>query len=165
MFPVCVEPLQSYLVTLILFITFINIISRPSQGAEGFMFSRALDCIAVCCGWCGSVGLIELEPSAGTGLVCSQVWSRWNDDQHLQVWYHMWKKVNCQFLVRNEVLSQVEEFKVFTFLFTSESRMDQEINWKMETLSAVVMLKGKTLNFLINLPSNPHPGSRLMATD
>ena len=36
-----------------------------------------------------------------------------------------WKKVECLLQVREEILSQVEEFKYLGVLFTSEGNMEQ----------------------------------------
>ncbi|TWW57994.1 hypothetical protein D4764_07G0007130 [Takifugu flavidus] len=49
-----------------------------------------------------------------------------------------WKKVECLLRVGEEVLPQVEEFKYFGILFTSESRMEREIDRRIGVASAVM---------------------------
>ncbi|TWW55954.1 hypothetical protein D4764_09G0010040 [Takifugu flavidus] len=48
------------------------------------------------------------------------------------------KKVECLLQVTEEILPQVEEFKYFGVLFTSEGRMEQEINRRIGAASAVM---------------------------
>ncbi|TWW62684.1 Receptor-type tyrosine-protein phosphatase T [Takifugu flavidus] len=48
------------------------------------------------------------------------------------------KKVECLLRVKNEILPQVEEFKYFGVLFTSEGRMEQEVNRRIGAASAVM---------------------------
>ncbi|KAK3530893.1 hypothetical protein QTP70_004413 [Hemibagrus guttatus] len=49
-----------------------------------------------------------------------------------------WKKVACTLQVGGEFLPQVEEFKYFGFLFTSEGRMDREIDRRIGAAAAVM---------------------------
>ncbi|KAK3514284.1 hypothetical protein QTP70_012901 [Hemibagrus guttatus] len=49
-----------------------------------------------------------------------------------------WKKVACTLQVGREVLPQVEEFKYLGVLFTSEGRMDREIDRRIGAASAVM---------------------------
>ena len=49
-----------------------------------------------------------------------------------------WKRVECPLRVRNEILPQVEEFKYLGVLFTSEGRMEREIDRWIGTASAVL---------------------------
>ncbi|TWW57289.1 1-phosphatidylinositol 4,5-bisphosphate phosphodiesterase delta-3-A [Takifugu flavidus] len=48
------------------------------------------------------------------------------------------KKVECLFRVKEEILPQVEEFKYLRVLFTSEGRMEQEIDRQIGVASAVM---------------------------
>ncbi|TWW77392.1 hypothetical protein D4764_12G0007820 [Takifugu flavidus] len=48
------------------------------------------------------------------------------------------KKVECLLRVKEEILPQVEEFKYLGVLFTSEGRMEQEINRRIGAASAVM---------------------------
>ncbi|KAK3564604.1 hypothetical protein QTP86_023765, partial [Hemibagrus guttatus] len=49
-----------------------------------------------------------------------------------------WKKVACTLQVGGEVLPQVEEFKYLMVLFTSEGRMDHEIDRQIGAVAAVM---------------------------
>ncbi|KAK3537698.1 hypothetical protein QTP70_017904 [Hemibagrus guttatus] len=49
-----------------------------------------------------------------------------------------WKKVACTLQVGGEVLPQVEEFKYLGVLFTSEGRMDREIDRRIGAAAAVM---------------------------
>ena len=42
-----------------------------------------------------------------------------------------WKRVECPLRVGNEILPQVEEFKYLGVLFTSEGRMEREIDGRI----------------------------------
>ncbi|TWW61064.1 hypothetical protein D4764_05G0011540 [Takifugu flavidus] len=46
------------------------------------------------------------------------------------------KKVECLLRVKEEILPQVEEFKYLGVLFTSEGRMEQEIDRRISAASA-----------------------------
>ncbi|TWW75583.1 hypothetical protein D4764_13G0002450 [Takifugu flavidus] len=48
------------------------------------------------------------------------------------------KKVECLLRVKEEILPQVEEFKYLGVLFTSEGRMEQEIDRRISAASAVM---------------------------
>ncbi|TWW63631.1 hypothetical protein D4764_03G0006390 [Takifugu flavidus] len=48
------------------------------------------------------------------------------------------KKVECLLWVKEEILPQVEEFKYLRVLFTSEGRMEQEIDRRIGAASAVM---------------------------
>ncbi|TWW68240.1 hypothetical protein D4764_19G0000380 [Takifugu flavidus] len=49
-----------------------------------------------------------------------------------------WKKVECLLQVKEEILPQVKEFKYLGVLFTSEGRMEQEIDRRIGAASAVM---------------------------
>ena len=49
-----------------------------------------------------------------------------------------WKRVECSLRVGNEILPQVEEFKYLWVLFTSEGRMEHEIDGRICAASAVL---------------------------
>ncbi|TWW73526.1 hypothetical protein D4764_15G0009200 [Takifugu flavidus] len=63
-----------------------------------------------------------------------------------------WKKVECLLRVKEELLPQVEEFKYLGVLFTSEGKMEQEIDRRIGAVSAVM----RTLHWsvVVNLPVN-----------
>ena len=49
----------------------------------------------------------------------------------------IWKKVNCLLRFKEEILPQVGEFKYLWVLFTSEGRMEREIDRQIGAASAV----------------------------
>ncbi|TWW63115.1 hypothetical protein D4764_03G0001230 [Takifugu flavidus] len=51
-----------------------------------------------------------------------------------------WKKVKCLLQVKEEILPQVEEFKYLRVLFTSEGRIEQEIDRRIGAASAVIRI-------------------------
>ncbi|TWW67377.1 hypothetical protein D4764_02G0004180 [Takifugu flavidus] len=67
-----------------------------------------------------------------------------------------WKKVKCLLRVKEEILPQVEEFKYLGVLFTSERRMEQEIDRWIRSGEERAEPKGKALNLLVDLRSYPH---------
>ena len=115
-------------------------ISRRSQGVEGFRFddlritpllfaddvvllassSRdlqlSLDRFAAECEAAG----MRISTSKSESMVLSR------------------KRVECPLRVRDEILPQVEEFKYLGVLFTSEGRMEREINRRIGAASAVM---------------------------
>ncbi|TWW78630.1 hypothetical protein D4764_11G0007510 [Takifugu flavidus] len=48
------------------------------------------------------------------------------------------KKVECLLRVKEEILPQVEEFKYLGVLFTSEGRMEREVDRRTGAASAVI---------------------------
>ncbi|KAK3514989.1 hypothetical protein QTP70_003260 [Hemibagrus guttatus] len=73
------------------------------------------------------------------------------------------KKVACTLQVGGEVLPQVEEFKYLGVLFTSEGRMDREIERRIGAATAVmqsmyrsVVVKKVSLDLPVNLRSYSH---------
>ncbi|TWW62742.1 hypothetical protein D4764_04G0013890 [Takifugu flavidus] len=55
------------------------------------------------------------------------------------------KKVECLLRVGEEVLPQVEEFKYLRILFTSEGRMEREINRRIGAASAVMQALNRSV--------------------
>ncbi|TWW81825.1 hypothetical protein D4764_01G0016400 [Takifugu flavidus] len=78
------------------------------------------------------------------------------------------KKVERLLWVKEEILPQVEEFKYLGVLFTSEGRMEREIDRRIGAASAVMQTlhrsvvvkraepKGEALDLLVDLRSYPH---------
>ncbi|KAI3361707.1 hypothetical protein L3Q82_002065 [Scortum barcoo] len=81
------------------------------------------------------------------------------------------KRVVCPLRVSGEVLPQVEEFKYLGVLFTSEGKMEREIDRRIGAASAVMRSvyrtvvvkkelsrksKGEALDLPVNLRSHPH---------
>ncbi|KAK3519732.1 hypothetical protein QTP70_003707 [Hemibagrus guttatus] len=117
-----------------------QLISRHSQGLEGVQFGdhrisslifaddvvllapcsldlqHALGCFAAKCETAG----MRVSTSKSEAMVLD------------------WKKVACILQVGGEVLPQVEEFKYLGVLFTSEGRMDREIDRRIGAAAAVM---------------------------
>ena len=126
MFPVRVGLRQGCPLSPILFMNFMDRISRCSQGIEGVRFGDlrigsllfADDVVLVassgrdlqlslerCAAECEAVGM-RISTSKSETMVLSR------------------KTVECPFWLGNEILPQVEEFKYLGVLFMSEGRMD-----------------------------------------
>ncbi|KAI3361882.1 hypothetical protein L3Q82_002204 [Scortum barcoo] len=95
----------------------------------------------------------------------------WDENQHLQIRGHGSRpeKGGCPLQVGGEVLPQVEEFKYLGVLFTSEGKIEREIDRRIGAASAVMRSvyrtvcgeegaesKGEALDLPVNLRSHPH---------
>ncbi|TWW67234.1 hypothetical protein D4764_02G0002750 [Takifugu flavidus] len=124
----------------ILFIIFMDRISRCSHGVEGIRFGDlrirsllfaddvvllassardlqlSLDRFAAAC----EVAGMKISTSKSEAMVLDR------------------KKVECLLRVKEEILPQVEEFKYLGVLFTSEGRMEREIDRRIGAASAVM---------------------------
>ncbi|TWW62327.1 R2DM Retrovirus-related Pol polyprotein from type II retrotransposable element [Takifugu flavidus] len=140
LFPVRVGLRQGCPLSPVLFITFIDRISRRSWVVEGVEFGgqkissllfaddvvllapsnrdlqQMLGRFATKCETAG----MQISTSKSESMVLAQ------------------KKVECLLRVGEEVLPQVEEFKYLGILFTSESRMEREIDRRIGVASAVM---------------------------
>jgi hypothetical protein len=140
LFPVRVGLRQGCPLSPILFIIFMDRISRRSQGVEGVRFGDlrigsllfaddvvllassdrdlqlSLDRFAAECEAAG----MRISTSKSEAMVLNR------------------KRVECTLRVGDEILPQVEEFKYLGVLFTSEGRMEREIDRRIGAASAVM---------------------------
>uniref|UniRef100_A0A8C9SX65 ribonuclease H n=1 Tax=Scleropages formosus TaxID=113540 RepID=A0A8C9SX65_SCLFO len=140
LFPVHVGLCQGCPLSPILFIIFMDRISRRGQGTEGVCFGgrrissllfaddvvllassnqdlqRALERFAAECEAAG----MRISTSKSEAMVLSR------------------KKVDCSLRVRGELLPQVEEFKYLGVLFTSEGKMERQVDGRIGAASTVM---------------------------
>ncbi|XDV26977.1 hypothetical protein PO909_030586 [Leuciscus waleckii] len=138
-FPVHFGLRQGCLLTLVLFIIFMDRISRRSQGPEGvrfgdhtissllfgddFVLAPSYQDLQHALGWfaagCEAAGM-RISTSKSEAMVLSR------------------KRVACPLQVGGEFLPQVEEFKYLGVLFTSEGRLERETDRRISAASAVM---------------------------
>ncbi|KAK3521856.1 hypothetical protein QTP70_018587 [Hemibagrus guttatus] len=140
LFPVHVGLRQGCSLSPVLFIVFMDRISRRSQGLEGVRFGDhrisslifADDVVLL-----ASSGL-DLQHALGRfAAECEAAGMRVSTSKSEAMVLDR-KKVACTLQVGGEVLPQVEEFKYLGVLFTSEGRMDREIDRRIGAAAAVM---------------------------
>ncbi|KAK3538497.1 hypothetical protein QTP86_006191 [Hemibagrus guttatus] len=140
LFPVHVGLRRGCPLSPVLFIVFMDRISRRSQGLEGVRFGDhrisslifADDVVLL-----ASSGL-DLQHALGRfAAECEAAGMRVSTSKSEATVLDR-KKVACTLQVRGEVLPQVEEFKYLRVLFTSEGRMDREIDRRIGAAAAVM---------------------------
>ncbi|KAK3564250.1 hypothetical protein QTP86_011970 [Hemibagrus guttatus] len=140
LFPVHVGLRQGCPLSPVLFIVFMDRISRRSQGLEGVRFGDhrisslifADDVVLL-----ASSGL-DLQHALGRfAAECEAAGMRVSTSKSEAMVLDR-KKVACTLQVGGEVLPQVEEFKYLGVLFTSEGRMDREIDRWIGAAAAVM---------------------------
>ncbi|KAK3506058.1 hypothetical protein QTP70_002984 [Hemibagrus guttatus] len=140
LFPVHVGLRQGCPLSPVLFMVFMDRISRRSQGLKGVRFGDhrisslifADDVVLL-----ASSGL-DLQHALGRfAAECEAAGMRVSTSKSEAMVLDR-KKVACTLQVGGEVLPQVEEFKYLGVLFTSEGRMDREIDRRIGAAAAVM---------------------------
>uniref|UniRef100_A0A8C6P7M2 Reverse transcriptase domain-containing protein n=1 Tax=Nothobranchius furzeri TaxID=105023 RepID=A0A8C6P7M2_NOTFU len=139
-FPVRVGLRQGCPLSPILFITFMDRISRHSQGVEGIRFGglriRSLlfadDVVLLASS--ERDRQLSLERFAAE---CEAAGMRISSSKS-ETMVLIRKRVECLLRVRDEVLPQVEEFKYLGVLFMSEGKLEREIDRRIGAASAVM---------------------------
>ncbi|KAK3524537.1 hypothetical protein QTP70_029847, partial [Hemibagrus guttatus] len=131
---------QGCLLSPVLFIVFMDRISRRSQGLEGVRFGDhrisslifADDVVLL------APSSLDLQHALGRfAAECEAAGMRVSTSKSEAMVLDQ-KKVACTLQVGGEVLPQVEQFKYFGVLFTSEGRMDREIDRRIGAAAAVM---------------------------
>ncbi|XP_054621698.1 uncharacterized protein vopp1b isoform X1 [Dunckerocampus dactyliophorus] len=139
-FPVKVGLRQGCPLSPILFIIFMDRISRRSQGVEGFRFGG---CRIESLLFADDVVLLasssrELQLSLDWfAAECEAAGMRISTSKSKSMVLAR-KRVECHLQVGDEILPQVEEFRYLGVLFTSEGRMEREIDKRIGAASAVM---------------------------
>ncbi|KAK3529557.1 hypothetical protein QTP70_031980, partial [Hemibagrus guttatus] len=140
LFPVHVGLRQGCPLSLVLFIVFMDRISRHSQGLEGVRFGDhrisslifADDVVLL------APSSLDLQHALGHfAAECEATGMRVSTSKSKAMVLNR-KKVACTLQVGKEVLPQVEEFKYLGVLFTSEGRLDREIDRRIGAAAAVM---------------------------
>ncbi|KAK3551482.1 hypothetical protein QTP70_017389, partial [Hemibagrus guttatus] len=140
LFPVHVGLRQGCPLSPVLFIVFMDRISRRSQGLEGVRFGDhrisslifADDVVLL------ASSSLDLQHALGRfAAECEAAGMRVSTSKSEAMVLDR-KKVACTLQVGGEVLPQVEEFKYLGVLFTSEGRMDREIDRRIGAAAAVM---------------------------
>ncbi|KAK3508912.1 hypothetical protein QTP70_013723 [Hemibagrus guttatus] len=140
LFPVHVGLQQGSPLSPVLFIVFMDRISRRSQGLEGVRFGDhrisslifADDVVLL------APSSLDLQHALGRfSAECEAAGIRVSTSKSEAMVLDR-NKVACTLQVGGEVLPQVEEFKYLGVLFTSEGRMDREIDRRIGAAAAVM---------------------------
>jgi len=165
LFTAYVGPCQGCHLSLILFVIFMDRISRRSRGEEGV--------------WFGNIRVAPLPFADDVVLLASssqglqRALERFADLANPRPWFITWKGWNALIWVGDESLPQAEEFKCLGILFTSDGRLEKEMDIRTGALPAVitgllwsVLVKrelrreGEAFNLLVHHFYNPHLWSR-----
>lgn len=112
-------------------------LSRCSQGSEEIQLWNYMITLSAFCRLRGHAGFTS-SPLMCTAVVCSWVWSNWDENEHLQDWgLDSWPENwgLCLWVV-GETLPRMEELKFLRALFTSEAKVESEIYRRVGVASA-----------------------------
>ncbi|KAK3534231.1 hypothetical protein QTP86_007026 [Hemibagrus guttatus] len=128
LFPVHVGLRQGCPLSLVLFIVFMDRISRRSQGLEGVQFGdHRISSLIFADDVLLAPSSLDLQHALGRfAAECEAAGMRVSTSKSEAMVLNQ-KKVACTLQVGGELLPQVEEFKYLGVLFTSDGRMDREI--------------------------------------
>ncbi|KAK3568587.1 hypothetical protein QTP86_009401 [Hemibagrus guttatus] len=169
LFPVHVGLQQDCPLSQVLFVVFMDRISRCSQGLEGVQFGDHRISLLL---FADDVVLLapssqDLQRALGHFPAECEVAGMRISTSKSEAMVLDWKKVAFTLQVGGEFLPQVEEFKYLGVLFTSEGRMDREIDRWIGAAAAVMWsmyqsvlvkkeLRGEALDLPVNLRSYSH---------
>ena len=114
---------QGCLWSQILLKPFMDRVSRRCQGAEGLCF--------------GGTGISSLHFTDVEVLLASSAAGMKISTSKFETMVLSQKREDCPLRVGSEVLAQMEEFKYLVVLFTSDGRMEEEIDRQIGAASAV----------------------------
>ncbi|KAK3543983.1 hypothetical protein QTP70_032745, partial [Hemibagrus guttatus] len=140
LFPVHVGLQQGCPLSPVLFIVFMDRISRRSQGLEGVRFGDHRISSLIFADYIVLLAPSSLDLQHALGCFaaeCEAAGMRVNTSKSEAMVLDL-KKVACTLQVGGEVLPQVEEFKYLGVLFTSEGRMDREIDRRIGAAGSVM---------------------------
>ncbi|KAK3511307.1 hypothetical protein QTP70_000398 [Hemibagrus guttatus] len=140
LFPVHVGLQQGCPLSPVLFIVFMDRISRRSQGLEGVRFGdhRISSLIFADDDVLLASSSLDLQHALGRFAAEREAAGMRVSSSKSEAMVLDRKKVVCTLQVGGEVLPQVEEFKYLGVLFTSEGRMDREIDRRIGAVAAVM---------------------------
>ncbi|KAK3531015.1 hypothetical protein QTP70_007862 [Hemibagrus guttatus] len=171
LFPVYVGLQQGCPLSPVLFIVFMDRISRRSQGLEGVRFGDHRISSLLFANYVVLLAPSSLDLQHVLGhfaAECEAAGMRVSTSKSEAMVLDR-KKVACTLPVGGEVLPQVEKFKYLGVLFTSEGRMDHEIDRRIGAAAAVmrstywsvVVKKELSRKAKLDLPVNLHSYSHL----
>ncbi len=140
LFPVHVGLWQGCPLSPVLFIIFMDRISRRSQGPEGVRFGDHTISSLLFVDDVVLLAPLDQELRHALGRFageCEAVWVRISTSKS-EAMVISRKKVACQLQVGGEFLPQVEEYKYLGVLFTSERRVEREFDRQICAASAVM---------------------------
>uniref|UniRef100_A0A8C6MJY5 Reverse transcriptase domain-containing protein n=1 Tax=Nothobranchius furzeri TaxID=105023 RepID=A0A8C6MJY5_NOTFU len=147
LFPVRIGLCQGCPLSPVLFINFMDRISRHSRGVECVKFGGRrisslvfADDVVLLASSSSDLQLLLGRSTAECEVAGMRISTSKSETMVLDR-----ERVACQLRVGREVLPQVEEFKYLGFLFTSEGRRDWEIDRRIGSASAVMRMVSRSI--------------------